>query len=67
MGLSVLRELLIAIREAYWFSLIADEATDISNKEQLVICIRWVNAEFTIHEDPLNWFIYLKLTRKLGL
>ena len=54
MGLSVLRGLLSDIRRAYWFSLIADEATDTSNKEQLVICIRWVDEEFHIHEDPVE-------------
>ena len=36
-GLSVLRDVLNEIRSANWFSLIVDEATDISNKEQLNI------------------------------
>ena len=40
MGLSVLTGLLSDIKTAHWFSLLADEATDTSNKEQLVICIR---------------------------
>ena len=29
----------------------ADETADISNKEQLVTCIRWVDDCFVIHED----------------
>ena len=29
----------------------ADETADVSNKEQLVICIRWVDDRFVIHED----------------
>lgn len=29
----------------------ADEAADISNKEQLVVCIRWVDENFAVHED----------------
>ena len=29
----------------------ADETADVSNKEQLVICIRWVHVYFLIHED----------------
>ena len=29
----------------------ADETADVSNKEQLVICIRWVDECFVIHED----------------
>ena len=27
-------------------SVIADEATDISNKEQMTVCIRWVDEDF---------------------
>ena len=29
----------------------ADETADVSNKEQLIICIRWVDDCFVIHED----------------
>ena len=29
----------------------ADETTDASNKEQLVICIRWVDDDLIAHED----------------
>ena len=28
----------------------ADEVTDCSNKEQFVICVRWVNKGFDTHE-----------------
>ena len=31
--------------------LMADETADVSNKEQLVICIRWVDKSFVVHED----------------
>lgn len=54
MGLSVLRQLLVDIKRAHWFSRIADKATDISNKEQFVVGIRWVDEAFTIHEDPIE-------------
>ena len=54
MGLTVLRRLLSDIRRAQWFSLIVDEATDVSHKEQTVVCIRWVDEDFSIHEDPLE-------------
>ena len=49
-----MRDVLNEIRSANWFSLIVDEATDISNKEQLNICIRWVDNNFEIHEDPIE-------------
>ena len=29
----------------------ADEVTDCSNKEQFVICFRWVDKGFDTHED----------------
>ena len=29
----------------------ADETADVPNKEQVVICIRWVDSNFTVHED----------------
>ena len=42
----VIRDVVSEIRGSF-FSIICDEYTDISNKEQLTICIRWVdiNAE----------------------
>ena len=52
MGLSVLKEL-SEIRKAEFYSIIA-EATDVSRKEQLIICIRWVDDNFNIHEDPIE-------------
>ena len=54
MGLSLLRKLLSDIRCAEFFSLIADEATDVSNKEQMTVCIRWVDEDFSIHEDAVE-------------
>ena len=32
----------------------ADETADISNKEQLVTCIHWVDENFVVHEDLLG-------------
>jgi len=54
MGQGVLREILTDIRSSTWFSLIADEATDISHNEQLSLSIRWVDSHYTIHEDTLG-------------
>ena len=50
----LLRDLLIDIREAEWFSLISDETRDISVKEQLVVTIRWVDTNYKIHEDLIG-------------
>ena len=40
----VTRDLVSEISSGF-FSIICDEYTDISNKEQLTICIRWVDKE----------------------
>ena len=54
MGTSLLRQLLKRIREAVWFSVMADETRDISNHEQLAICIRWVDRCYEVHEDLIG-------------
>lgn len=54
MGRTVLQQLLVDIRKAGWFSLIADETTDVSHKEQLCIAIRWIDNLFQINETPLE-------------
>ena len=51
MGNELLRQLLTRIREATWFSILADETTDIANDEQLSLSIRWVTKDYEIHED----------------
>ena len=33
------------------FIVMADKTADESNKEQVVVCIRWVDSNFTVHED----------------
>jgi len=54
MGHQLLRELLANIRNSGFYSIMADETKDISNTEQLVICIRWVYSSYCIHEDPIG-------------
>ena len=54
MSNQVLRKLLSEIREAQFYSLIADKATDVANKEQLCMTIRWVDKSFEIHETPVE-------------
>lgn len=51
LGRHVLLDILGSIKSVYRYSLIADEATDISNKEQLSVV---VDNAFNIHEDPIE-------------
>ena len=39
------------IRSQSYFTIMADETTDVSNWEQFVICLRWVDNDFQVHED----------------
>ena len=50
MALGVLRQISTNIQNATFFTIMADETADVSNKEQLVICIRWVDESFVVHE-----------------
>lgn len=51
----VLREIVNDIR-SHFFSLLGDEYTDISNKEQLSICLRWVTENLDVNEDFLGFY-----------
>ena len=51
MGQALLRQLLTRMHNAGWYAIMADEACDISNLEQVTMCIRWVDNEYTVQED----------------
>ena len=51
---SILRQILSEIRTCLWFSLIADEATDIAHNEQMSISIRSVDCDYEIHENTIG-------------
>ena len=42
------------IREASFFSLIADECSYVKHCEQMCVSIRWVDENLLIHETPLE-------------
>ena len=54
MALSALREINSSIRERGWFTIMADECTGVSNKEQFAICLHWVDADLCDHEDIIS-------------
>ena len=53
MAHNVLRSLLSEISSRSWFSLLADETRDISNCEQLVLCLRWISEHYEILKTRL--------------
>lgn len=47
----VLKNICEKMKAANFFSIMADESADVSNQEQVVVCIRWVGNDFEIMED----------------
>ena len=43
MAVNVLREIVAFVKDTKYFSIMADEVTDVSNKEQVVVCLRSEN------------------------
>ena len=58
MGQNLLRNIVKKTKEGSpaWFSVIADEATDVCHTEQLNLSIRWVNDQYEVLEDPIGLF-----------
>ena len=50
---NLLRKKLYDVRES---NFLRDEYTDISNKEQLSFCVRWIDENMNSHEDFLGCF-----------
>ena len=51
MAFTMLRDITKNNNDNVFFSKLADDATDSSNNEQLVVCIRWVDNNFETHKD----------------
>lgn len=51
LALRILRDIGDSIRSTPYYSLMADEVTDSSNREQVVICSRWVDKNLEPQED----------------
>ena len=56
MALQVLREITDAIQKAQYYTLMADEVTDISNREQVAVYMRWIDSDFQPHEDFIGLY-----------
>ena len=51
MGLQVLRDIATSLHSAEFYSIMVDKTTDVSNKEQAVLCFGWVSDDLIAHED----------------
>ena len=54
MSKQLLRKKLYDVNRSKMFSLMCDEYTDVSNKQKLSICGRWIDDSLNPHEDFLG-------------
>ena len=56
LALTILPDVVEAIKAADFFSIMLDESGDVSNKEQAVFCVRWIDENLTPYEDFLGLY-----------
>ncbi len=56
MSLAIQRDIMSNIHDSNYFTIMADECTDSANKEQVVICLRWVDHKLEVHEDFIGLY-----------
>ena len=56
MSLKILREIISNIHNAFFYTVMVDETTDCSNKEQVLLVIRWVDEQLILHEEFIGLY-----------
>ena len=56
LGIKVLRDLASDLQSSPFICIMVDETTDISNREQSTIVIRWVAQDFQVHEEFIGLY-----------
>ena len=56
MAHNILRQITDCLHSVQFYSLMVDETTDISNAEQAVICMRWVDDELSANEEFIGLY-----------
>ena len=54
MALQVLREIAKNLQDTDFYTMMCDEATDVANTSQLVICLRWVDDNLVAHDEYIG-------------
>ena len=62
MALQVLRKIVSKIQEAVYFIVMIDETTDQSNREQVVLVLRWVDDKLEAHEEFIGLYMTSSIT-----
>ena len=56
MAIHVLREISVCLQKSPFITLMMDETTDVSNKEQLTIVLRWVTEDYEVNEEFIGMY-----------
>ena len=56
MSLRIIREIAANLHRTQSYTIMADETSDASDKEQIVLCFRWVSDDLTVHEDFIGFY-----------
>ena len=56
MALHILRDIAASLHATSFITLMVDETTDEANKEQVVICLRWVDNGLEAHEEFIGLY-----------
>ena len=62
MSLTILREISKNIQNSIYYTIIADEVTDSSNKEQFVVCLCRVDHDLVAHEELVELYAVDNIT-----
>ena len=62
MSLTILQEISKNIQNSVYYTIMADEVTDSLNKEQFVVCLRWVDRDLVTHEELVGLYAVDNIT-----
>ena len=53
-GQCIMHNILADVSTALWYSVIVDEATDVSHNEQISLSVQWIDHSYDIHKSTLG-------------
>ena len=54
---AIIRSIIEQVQQADYFTVMLDECVDVSSKEQLTICIRYVDPDLEVHEEFIGLYL----------
>ena len=57
MSHAIIRSIIEQVQQADYFTVMLDECVDVSSKEQLTICIRYVDPDIEVHEEFIGLYL----------